>query len=327
VFAGLLAVASAGGVWCAVSSDSTGAKLVAVGAGCTSVWISDDFGATWKKTAAPSQPYGGLYSDPTGMKLVAGEAYNSATVTKHGLMVSSDRGVTWTSAMYNNEASTTFYDESTVKISGSGSKLLTVQGSRKLMKSSDSGLTWYGVDNIPYKNTYGYNGYASAMSGSGSVWYALNDVQEVYVSKNTGSTWTKANTNATYEWKNFVTDSTGSILYANTQLSFHVSFDYGTTLTSIHTWPGSYSFVTDITTDPNGKYCYVLASDGLWVYTKSTGTFVKNPTLTVTYNQGYTALSVDVSDNGQHIVVSSQDKGMLSISDDFGSTWKYVAGL
>jgi len=328
VLAGVLAVASASSQWCNVASDATGQKLVAVGYGCKQVLISDDFGVTWQYTKAPSQAWGSLYSDSTGQKLIVGPKLDGTYTTKYGTMVSNDRGLTWTTATYNMDASTNYVLEDKISASSNGQRLLTVQMGNKLTKSADGGASWFGVDNVPYNKTMDVNGYGSAISGTGTIWYAVNDVQELYVSKNTGTTWAKAHDRLpSSTWENFVTDNTGQYLFATTHYGFYASSDYGTTMSTIHSWSGgTNSYVVDLSTDPAAKYVYVMASDGLWVYTRSTGTFVKNPNLTIAVSQGYTGYSVDASDNGQHIIASVQPNGLYH-SDDFGTTWVYTSGL
>jgi len=243
------------------------------------------------------------------------------------MMMSTDRGVTWKTVVYNNEPATYSDERFTSKISAdaTGTRMLTVMDGHKLVKSSDGGSTWVGVDNVPISAQANYNGYASVISGNGAVWYAVNDVQDLYVSKDTGSTWTRRNVTKTdpTEWRDFVTDSTGAILYAHTYTQFYVSTDYGVTLTLVFSFPkgtGLNNYIDDITCDPAGKYAYVLATDGLYVYTRATGAFVKNANLKLVENQGYSAYSVATSSSGQHLLVSVQPYGLFN-SDDYGNTW------
>jgi len=107
VLLGLLAVSLSESQWCSVASDSTGAKLVAIGYACSKVLISDNFGVTWTYTKAPTQYWGSIYSDPTGNHLIVGPHYvGSPTTPQETTMYSLDRGQTWTHGNYNNDVAT-----------------------------------------------------------------------------------------------------------------------------------------------------------------------------------------------------------------------------
>jgi len=242
-------------------------------------------------------------------------------------MYSLDRGLTWTAGTYNMDAATGLIFSNKISGETAAKKLITVSESKKLIKSSDGGAQWFGVDNVPANKTMGYNGYATAVSANGAIWYAEDDISSIYVSKNSGNLWTKASESCTStcggEWKNFVTDSTGQYLFAQSNTKVYVSLNYGSTLTEIFT---STSTIIDIAADPSAKYLYILTLNGLYTYTRSTGLTVLNPNLKIVVNQGYGAYAIATSNNGQHIIASVQPEG-LYISDDFGNSWKNIRGL
>jgi len=323
-----LATASAASQWCGVASDSTGQYLTAAGYACSKILTSSDFGVTWTYSKAPDQWWGSIFSDSGAKKLFIAPHYVGGSTYKEPMMYSTDRGLTWSNSTYNNEASNTVTMSNKVTADSAAKRMVACNDARKLMQSRDGGATWFGVDNVPYINYPSVNGYASAISGSGNVIYATNDAQEVCVSKDAGLTWTNAAVPSLVgEWRNFLSDATGAILFAHTYKSFYVSTNYGVQFNILKSIPSTSSVnIIDIAADPAGKYCYVLATDGLYTYTRSTNTLVLNPNIKIQVDQGYSAYGIAVSSSGQHIIASVQPVG-LYISDDFGNTWKLVPGL
>lgn len=311
-----------------MASDSTGKYLTAIGYACSRVLISDDFGATWKYTSAPTQYWGSVSSDSTGQHLVIGPHYNSQPTATQHMMYSTDRGATWTVSTFNNAADTsvTFLNQ---KITGDSksSHIVAVDDWKRLMHSKNGGASWFSLDNVPSTNVGVTNSMASAISASGAVMYAVNDVGGMYASTNSGTSWTLKQNSTGSAWTTFVTDTSGQRVFASTKTAVYASTNYGATMTKIldHASSGSYTSVVDLAMDTSAKYLYILCLDGLYTYNSGTGTVVKND-LKLVINQGYGAYGIASSSTGQHIIMSVQPVG-LYVSSDFGSSWTTIPGL
>ncbi len=180
-------------MWRAVASSSDGRKLVAV-ENPGSVWLSTDFGVTWRENTA------GILSAPMHWSSVASSADGTRLVATTNndlgaglIYTSSDSGLTWTSRPGAGSREWTSVASSNV-----GKNLVAVSGGDHgrgtIWTSADYGVTWTqrvlaGVPALLQKWT------ATAISADGTklaiAEYAstIADAGDVWVSVDSGATW------------------------------------------------------------------------------------------------------------------------------------------
>lgn len=204
--------------WTSVACSVDGAKLVAASApawiyssrsyvGEGWVYTSDDAGATWMRTSAPTNFWSAVAASADGRKMVAtaGGQFNLGFI-----YISTNSGVTWTptTAPSNNWTS--------VASSADGSRLVAVAalscplGDGLVYTSADSGVTWARTT-APSNNwgsvassADGVNLWAGAEAGGCSG----NAEGGIYRSSNSGVTWT-ATVAPAADWTALVTSADG----------------------------------------------------------------------------------------------------------------------
>jgi len=159
-----------------LACNFTGTKIF----GCANVggiYISSDYGKTWKKTTAPSTEWKSIVCSSDGMKLFA--------CYPEGIYASLDSGITWnkTTAPKDN-----YYS---VACSSDGMKIvacspLTLSGNGLIYTSSDSGITWKKTS-APLGNDY----LCVASSSDGKNLVASTNGGGIFTSPDSGKTWIK----------------------------------------------------------------------------------------------------------------------------------------
>jgi photosystem II stability/assembly factor-like uncharacterized protein len=174
--------------WWGIASSSTGQYVVAVTNGYSDygtqitggyIFVSSDYGATWKNASAPYYSYSSVSSDTTGQYLLA--------TLENAVIQSSDYGMTWTRTIISQG-----YLDTVSSASSSSGQYLYVASSEaysesQIMYSTNGGTTWNVSTASP---TVTWSSVSCDSTGQYLTGTVMNG--EVYVSSDYGMTWTSA---------------------------------------------------------------------------------------------------------------------------------------
>ena len=337
--------------WKTIASSGDGRVLVAAASafdgmllrwGHTgSIYVSTDFGATWKPRGEAGNWFS-VAASADGRTLFAVQ-YGAATIDNSykGIIVrSTDAGETWTELPGPREGSETenpagYLPWFSIATSADGTKLALVDqhysviqelrdrgdsGLGVLWTSSDSGKTWSGQAAMGTKKRWS----AVAVSGNGNVIVGLIYRGDNWVSRNSGKNWLKGG-NGGIEWRAVTSSLDGSRVVAVpvTGEGF-ASSDFGENWSPI----GESRKWNSIAASTDGTRLAAAVS-----VKDPANPFVETGAIITSANSGEAWVprgrqrswkAIASSSNGSKLVAAFATKrsySMLYVSSDYGATW------
>lgn len=296
--------------WMSVGISGDGSTFMAgVASNGGYLYLSRDNGATWdEKTNFGISSWSYLYASHDGSKLAA--------VKSSQLVVSEDGGNTWQTRSFQFDWYTP------LAMSSDGTKLIVKGTNRLLYKSQDGGITW---QSLP---TAGVRYWSNiALSPNGTTIIATADDSSIYISTDGGATWqSRPQTKEGGGWNSLSASDTGQYLTASTDWSnseegalYNYSDDFGATWQTKRL--GATKKITKLMLSGDGKSLTAASDDsrGGSVYTSANSgqTWTRQ---TIIGNGNWSALAA--SGDGRVILAAQYDYGVLSLSTDYGKTWK-----
>ena len=241
--------------WTSVSLSTSGQYQTAVASG-DYIYVSTDFGDTWKKS--PDQAINSTSKNWTSVSLSANGQYQTAVASGDCIYVSSDFGVTWTkpSGVPNQ-------NWFSVSLSATGQYQLAV-GDDIFATSSDYGVSW-----SPLTDIKGKIWTCVLVSTSGEYQTALAENDFIYVSTDFGGTFQKANDQViNSEPKKWVSIAISSSCQYQTAVAsgttgeyIYISTDFGNTWREINSAPRNWRSVSLSASD---QYQTAVTENGIY---------------------------------------------------------------
>jgi hypothetical protein len=317
----------------AVACDATGQYVVAT-CGIDGIYSSTNYGATWAKTSAPSNPtiengpqFVSIASNSTGNRLIAVDVTNSVVYT------SVDSGATWM-ANYTAGGYTGVPGALGVSISPDGTiysadfptpgTYFQTMGATESIPSVTPGAGAVGAAWVPINTTRPDLVLTNTISNpTGQHMVALSDTYVMY-SADHGYSWSHSNV-PSQPYTYLVTSPSGQYVTVGYGSSgsggVYQSVDYGVTYSLLS---NSVGFVSSIVAaSSNGAHVYVASSDGSGNF-YGIGSSVK----AMPADNPFTFTSICCDSTGQYVYLSGYDAsnhyGVL-FSIDYGASWNGIA--
>jgi photosystem II stability/assembly factor-like uncharacterized protein len=190
-----------------IACSADGVKMIAAPYYDTSVgnpqllYLSQDSGATWVATSAPSNHWTAVASSADGTKLIA--------LPSNGpIYTSTNSGVSWVS---NNVIA---YWTS-VACSVDGTKVVAVASPGQIYTSTNSGVTW--VSHFVIGAGTGFGSVASSANGVRLLTVGFESSSPIFVSTNSGTSWVKqTNAPSVAIWNAVASSADGYQMFAAT---------------------------------------------------------------------------------------------------------------
>ena len=243
--------------WVAISSDSTGAYLVAVGK-YTYVWTSNDHGATWiEQVGSLALYWWDIACDST--------CQNIYLVVRDGgnIHTSHDYGVSWQPQVSSGSRLWV-----SVAVDATGQYAAAVEYNGYIYTCSDYGMTW--IQQMMVEVRFWA---AICMDSTGRYVVAVDDGQgaggKVHTSYDGGVTWIAQSGSYVQDYSDIVSDSSGRYLTATARNGFiYTSVNYGVNWTE-QLSAGKRNWYS-VASGSTGKYlAAVVYGDGGYIYTSS----------------------------------------------------------
>jgi len=206
-------------IWTGIAQSKDGHKQVAV-ANDGGIYISKNFGISWRKVSVPNEPWEAVATSADGSKLVA--------VGINAFYISTDGGETWSP---NDQVPFGGFWVSAT-ISADGKKIAAVDFYDALVYSStNSGVSWFSnsIANLDNYQSFGSSRYIAG-SADGTKLAVATLVGTIFVSTNSGITWI-ATTAPIANWSCIAMSKQGDRIVATAadRGEIYVSKDYGIT--------------------------------------------------------------------------------------------------
>ena len=305
--------------WCAVATSADGSLMAAI---CNAVYISRDYGVTWKIFPVDGGSYGSPNSDSSitisadGTQMITPTSGNSMKISREKNYTTYPLLTTQTSDTQTNIVAvagvdwvlTTGPSGWGVASSSDGKIIITSSGTGFIHISKNAGLTWTATSQPA---THGV-----ASSSSGAKLACVVNGGYIYTSTDTGVTWNKRMTGSTRGWLSIVSSSDGSNLAVT---------DYGggyiwTSSDAGENWIARMTDATRtwyfIASSSSGKSLIASVVNG-YIYTSSD--FGVNWVARLTTMTGFQGVSI--SSDGTKMAANRQGGSYIYTSSDSGVNW------
>eukprot|EP01040_Poterioochromonas_malhamensis_P015599 gene15599-17485_t len=318
-----LAVAFAGPAlnWQSVAIDASGKYHIAAAAYNNDwaqgypIYLSDDYGVSWRQSKSPGLDWRNVYSDSTGQLLIGYAAYNSfSSSSSPPLYISKDRGNTWTAG------STTAGYPFTSDITKTNSTLWTVLN-LSLYASTDYGKVWTITGKFMIQQNTVYTPVRDAsLDATGQHRYVVCD-DAFFASHNSGASYTPY---YNLLFKSVETDSTGQYVFLLNAATLQYSSDYASTWTVLKDFTVSGAPVvtpTFLKITSDNKYVYMLQKSSSSSTTTNLVRFtVSSKASKTVFSTSYWVNDVAISASANSMSVSTTSN-LLYTTNNAGTTW------
>jgi|EP01040_Poterioochromonas_malhamensis_P012741 hypothetical protein len=302
--------------WKSVAIDASGKFQVAAAAYNNDlhqgypIYLSDNYGVSWRQSKSPEFDWVNVYSDSTGQTLIAYATHNSSYIPP--LQISTDRGNTWTDGAYTSGW------KFTSEITGDSNSTLWTVLNPQFYYSSDIGKNWHPATGFSDASVLD-----GAVDSTGYYRYVVTDYDGFFASYD-GQNWQLTTLGNAEIFTSVETDPTGQYVFVLNSKTLKYSTDYAHTWTDLQNFAGSGSPVvipTFLKITSDHKFVYMLQKSSSSSPTTNLVRFtVSSKTSTIVFSTNNTVNDVAISATSYSMIVSTNASAFYTTKNS-GITW------